>query len=89
MPKDSTPDAPESLRPYSDMERDVLYLLTGVGDSQPVWSVPELGRAIEDDDADVVVRGLHQAGLIHRTSDGFVFASRAGVRAVQMVGHVV
>jgi hypothetical protein len=89
MPRESTPDARESLRSYADMERDVLYLLTGMSGDQPLWSEPDLAREIESTDTDVVVRGLRQAGLIHRTSDGFVFASRAGVRAVQMSGHVV
>jgi len=39
--------------------------------------------------AEIAVNGLLRAGLIHKTSDGFVFAARAGVRAVQMVGHVI
>jgi hypothetical protein len=70
-------------------ERDVLYLLTMPEDGQPVWSVEDIGREIESaDDADVAVNGLHRAGLIHKTTDGFVFATRAGVRVVQMIGHI-
>lgn len=82
---------PESRADRLDqIEQDVLYLLTGMKGEQSIWSVPDLGREIEDaDDADVAVRGLHQAGLVHRTTDGFVFASRAGVRVVQLVGHVI
>jgi len=80
----------ERERPMDDIERDVLYLLTEPQDNQPIWSVADLGREVEDaGDADVAVHGLHQAGLIHRTCDGFVFATRAGVRAVQMMGHVI
>ena len=68
-------------------ERDVLYLLTD-GD-QPLWSVDELERAMEDHCAVDYVHGLHRAGLIHRTSDGFVFAARCGVRAVEIIGRIV
>jgi hypothetical protein len=73
---------------WDAMERDVLYLLTG--DDQPIWSIEDLGRETENpgDIADAV-RGLFNAGLIHQTTDGFVFATRAAVRMVQMVGRVV
>ena len=37
----------------------------------------------------IAVRGLHQAGPIHQTSDGLVFASQAALHVVQMVGHVI
>jgi hypothetical protein len=86
MHDENTPAVP---RPLDVTERDVLYLLTRPEDGQPIWSLDDIGRDIESaDDADVATRGLHQAGLIHRTSDGFVFATRAAVRMVQMVGHV-
>jgi Mn-dependent DtxR family transcriptional regulator len=72
------------------VERDVLYLLTEPDGIQPIWSVEDLGRAMEQSGYTVdAVHGLHRAGLIHKTSDGFVFATRAGVRMVQIIGHVV
>lgn len=72
------------------MEREVLYLLTGASGQQQIWSLPNLGRAVEHaDQAEVAVNSLRRAGLVHQTSDGFVFASRAGIRFVQLVGHVV
>jgi hypothetical protein len=81
---------PGPVEEQDHAERDVLHLLTGEGGAQPLWSLPDLGRAMEsDDEAEVAVSALHRAGLIHRTSDGFVFAARAGVRAVQMVGYVI
>jgi hypothetical protein len=74
---------------HDAMERDVLYLLTEPDDGQPLWSVDDIAREVETDDPMVPVRGLLRAGLIHRTCDGFVFATRAGVRVVQIIGHVV
>jgi hypothetical protein len=71
-------------------ERDVLHLLTGQSGNQPLWTLPDLGRMLESDDAaEVAVDALQRAGLLYRTSDGYVFASRAGMRAVAMVGYVV
>jgi len=35
----------------------------------------------------VTVRALHRAGLINRTTDGYVFATRSAVRMIQLVGH--
>lgn len=80
-------DTPE-MRSFDELERDVLYQLTTPEDGQPVWSVEDLSREIETN-AEDAVRGLLRAGLIHRTTDGYVFATRAGVRVVQMIGHVV
>jgi hypothetical protein len=72
------------------IERDVLYLLTGLRGEQPVWSLDDLSRDMRDTDStEIAVIGLYRAGLIHKTSDGFVFATRAGVRMVQLVGHAV
>lgn len=72
---------------YDAMERDILYLLTN---GLPIWSVEDIGRDLgSPTDAIDAVRGLRCAGLIHQTSDGFVFATRAGQRMVQIVGKVV
>jgi hypothetical protein len=76
MQQDPTPTFHERL---SQVERNVLYLLTGCADSQPLWSLPDIARQVErDGDAEVAVHGLYQAGLAYRTSDGYVFATRAG-----------
>lgn len=86
------PDVQPTREPRSldSIERDVLYLLTGEVGSQSIWSLDDLGRGVEsDDDAQVAVEGLQRDGLAHRTSDGHVFASRAGVRAIEFTGHVV
>jgi hypothetical protein len=85
MPDEDTPE----MRSYDEMERDLLYHLTTPEDGQPLWSVEDLNREMERRDAIDLVRGLHRAGLVNKTTDGFVFATRAAVRVVQMVGHVV
>jgi Mn-dependent DtxR family transcriptional regulator len=54
-----------------------------------MWPVEDIGREMESTEPIVAVRGLHRAGLIHKTSDGYVFATRSAVRMVQMVGHVI
>lgn len=75
---------------YDALERDLLYLLTEPDGIQPIWSVDDLGRALEQPARAVdAVRCLRGAGLIHQTSDGYVFATRAGARMVQIVGQVV
>jgi hypothetical protein len=79
----------DRARAFDEAEHSVLYLLTEPDDGQPLWSVEYIGREIEDDEPIVPVRGLLRAGLLNRTSDGYVFATRAGVRVVQMVGHVI
>jgi hypothetical protein len=84
---------PDPAERWDTIERDALYLLTGSDDNQPLWSVEDLGRELELPKGGMypidVVRGLQRAGLIHHTSDGYVFATRAAVRMVEMVGQVV
>ena len=56
----------------------------------PIWSVVDIGRDVEDPvGAEDALRGLFRAGLIHQTSDGFVFATRAAHRMVEIVGKIV
>jgi hypothetical protein len=75
---------------HGRVERDVLYLLTGEHESQPLWFVLDLGRELRNmAETEVAVDGLQRAGLIYKTSDGFVFASRAGSRAAHLVGHIL
>jgi len=82
-------DIRDPQRESDQMERNVLYLLTTPEDGQPLWSIDDLNREMERWDVIDLVHGLGRAGLIHRTADGFVFATRAGVRAAQMIGHVI
>ncbi len=84
------PDQPnEQMRRWDVREREALYLLTDPDRYPPLWSVAEVGRQIEYFDPEAVIRPLCNAGLVHRTSDGFVFASVAAFRMVQLVGQVV
>jgi Mn-dependent DtxR family transcriptional regulator len=70
-------------------EREILYLLSDPEDNQPLWSVEDLAREMENPCVSDSLNALHRAGLIHRTSDGFVFASRAAVRYLKIVGPTV
>jgi hypothetical protein len=70
------------------LERSVIYLLTDPEQYPPIWSVPDIGRELEEHDPEALVRPLRNAGLIHETSDGYVFATAAAWRMVQVVGHV-
>lgn len=80
----------DPVRAFNVAQRDVLYFLTNPGDCQPVWSVEDLGRALDNPVGAVDAVGeLRRAGLIHQTSDGHVFATRSGVRMVQIVGRVI
>jgi hypothetical protein len=87
MQEQPIPDPAEEL---DEAERDIVYLLTDPDDNQPIWSVDDIGREIESTErAQVAVNGLARAGLVNRTSDKHVFATRAAVRMVQVVGHGV
>jgi len=84
------PDQRTPAERLSTTEREVLYALASDAGEQSIWTVEELGREVESaEDARIAVRGLLQAGLVHQTSDGYVFASQAAVHVVQMIGHVV
>jgi hypothetical protein len=62
----------------------VLDLLVGAENHWP-WSVDEVAREISSSiDAADAIDALYGAGLIHRTSDGFVFPTRAAVHYSQI-----
>jgi Mn-dependent DtxR family transcriptional regulator len=79
-------DIPTPGERYDLLEQMILYSMTD-GD-QPIWTVEELARDLDGPGAEDAVRGLKRAGLVHQTSDGFVFATRAGWRIVEIVGKV-
>lgn len=71
---------------YGALEQNVIYLLTN---GLPIWSVEDLGRDLDDPPGvEDAVYSLRTAALVHQTSDGFVFATRAGFRMVEIVGKV-
>jgi hypothetical protein len=74
---------------HAALELDIIYLLTDPDGNQPLWALEDLARELNEPEAISYVRRLQEAGLVHRTSDGHVFASRAAVRQVQLVGHNV
>jgi hypothetical protein len=79
------PDPAEQTR---QTERDILYHLTDPEDNQPLWSIDDLAREMGEPMVIDYVNSLHRSGLVHRTTDGHVFATRSAVRQVQIVGRV-
>jgi len=66
------------------IESTILEVLIGSERVGP-WSVAELGLEVGGElQAIDALEALHRAGLIHRTSDGFVFATRAAVRGSKL-----
>jgi predicted transcriptional regulator len=75
-------DAPDSP-PAQHTEWAVLELLL---DSQRPWSISEIQREIGEEIATTdAIANLHAAGLAHRTTDNFIFATRAAVRYYELV----
>jgi hypothetical protein len=90
MPDENpTPDRTRGDRDFGDMELSVVYLLTDPERQPTVWSVPDIGREIDYFDPESIVYPLRRAGLVHKTSDGFVFATAAAFHLVSLVGHVI
>jgi hypothetical protein len=84
MPDDEpTHDPAERAR---QKENHILYALTNPDVVQPLWTIEDLAREMDDPEIVYIVNELQCAGLVHRTSDGHVFASRAAVRHIQIVG---
>jgi hypothetical protein len=77
------PDPAERAR---QKENDILYALTHPEEIKPLWTIEELACEVEEYDVESLVKALQRAGLVHRTSDGHVFASHAAVRHIQLVG---
>ncbi len=84
MHSQDTPNPGERL---NTLELVTLHLMTG-GDEQQIWSVPDLARELNDPEGVIdAVRGLRTSGLIHETSDGYIFATRAACRMVEITGR--
>ena len=79
----------EQERKWEDLERAVVYLLTDADRYAPIWSIPDIGRELDYFDPESVVYRLRNAGLVHKTVDGFVFATAAAYRMVGIVGQVI
>ena len=83
MQDEPKPD-PDPAAEADRIESTVLDLFTGPGGSG-LWSVAEVGREIGDEiQAADALGSLYRAGLVHRTTDGFVFATRAAIRASEL-----
>ena len=77
---------PHNVDQEAQAEWAVLNLLIDSNDQRP-WSLDEITRERGNHiDAIDATDRLYAAGLIHRTTDGFVFATRAAIRFSQIVG---
>ncbi len=78
------PNENPTLTPAEEFDNTdgTIMLLLRLPEEQRPWSVEEVIRELGDRHkaTDALIR-LHGAGLIHRTSDDFVWATRAAIRA--------
>ncbi len=80
MATDASPSEAEDAEDHT-----VLTLVLDEAGTRP-WSLPELERELGSRVTAVdAVRRLHGAGLLHRLDGGFVFPSRAAVRAYELL----
>ena len=73
-------DSEPTLMPAESQARteSTIMTLLLIHEDQRPWSTDELIREIgRPNDVHNAISSLHGVGLIHRTSDGFVFATRA------------
>jgi hypothetical protein len=54
-----------------------------------LWTVEDLALEMETPTIIDSVNALYRAGLVRRTSDGYVFATRPAVCLIQLVGRAV
>jgi len=79
------PDAEPTPKTAEPGDWIVLDLLLDREEQRP-WSVAEVARAIGNPvAADDAIANLQAAGLIHRTSDGFVFVTRAAAHFNELI----
>jgi hypothetical protein len=79
---------PDPSQQDREIEREILYLLTE-SEAQYLWRIEELEREMDQHGILDYVQPLRRSGLVHRTSDGHVFASRACHRFIQIVGRTI
>ena len=75
-------------RPVDDIQRDTLYAHTEPNEKRPQRTVDEHAREHHQPHIRDHLNELHRAGLVHWTSDGYVFASRSALKQIELVGRV-
>jgi len=89
MPDIEPTPTPHSKHAEHATANTVLDLMLD-DDVQRPWTIHELaleiGSTIVVEDA---IAELHAAGLVHKTSDGFVFAARPAIRYTEIIGGPV
>ncbi|HYM46639.1 MAG TPA: hypothetical protein VES65_10850 [Solirubrobacteraceae bacterium] len=79
------PDTEPTRKPVEPGEWIVLDLLLDREEQRP-WSVNEVALAIGNPVAAAdAIANLQAAGLVHQTSDGFVFVTRAAAHFNELI----
>jgi hypothetical protein len=79
---------PIQERDFDGLEREAVYLMTS-SDQPPIWTLADIGRELETNDPEAIVRPLVHAGLLNLTGENYVFATPAAFKWVELVGHVI
>lgn len=80
------PDADPTLTPAEklDINEDTILMYLTDSDEHRPWSLEEVIREFGGQSAIDAINSLVGAGLVHRSSDGFVWATRAAVHAARI-----
>jgi hypothetical protein len=87
MPDEPTRSSEPS--PWEGAELAALNLLTDPCHSPTLWTLEDIGRALEYEDPEAVVAPLVNAGLLYRTADALLFATPAAFHLTALVGHIL
>jgi hypothetical protein len=83
LPMSDANPTPTTAEELDANEGLVLMYLTDSDEQRP-WSLDEVVREFGSQSAIDAINALVAAGLVHRSSDGFLWATRAAVHAARI-----